>query len=296
MVRTIPLLLAAALLIAGGPRLAAVEVQVSSVLVKLIEQVDVPAREAGALEKVTAREGDMVEAGASVAQIEDAAARFDKRHAELELAAARKEADSDVKVRFARKSLEVAEAELRRALDSERRFAKSVSQSELDHLRLSVQKTTLEIEQAQLEQDLAQAASELKQVDVDSAEHAIRQRHITAPLSGFIAEVNRHQGEWVEPGQPILRILRLDRLRAEGLASAGEVNGELKGRKATLTVEIAGQPTEFVGTVTYVSPEVDPVNGQVRIWAEIENPRLQLRPGLHGSMVIGDAAPQSASR
>jgi macrolide-specific efflux system membrane fusion protein len=274
----------------AGDLTFAADVQVSSVLVKLIEQVEVPARESGALANVTAREGEMVQAGAAVAQIEDADAQFDKRSAQMELLAAGKEADNDVKVRFARKSHEVAEAELRRAVDSERRFAQSVSQSEIDHLRLSAQKTELEIEQAQLELELAQAARELKQIDVEHAEHVIKERRITAPLAGFVAEVMRHQGEWVEPGQTILRILRLDRLRAEGLVNASDVSGDFKGRKVTLTVNVDGQPAEFTGTVTFVSPEVDPVNGQVRIWAEIDNPQFKLRPGLHGSMVISQAA------
>ncbi len=266
------------------------DIQVSAVLVKLLDQVEVPAREAGALESVSAHEGDMVTAGAAIAQIEDADAQFDKRSAQMELLAANKEADNDVKVRFARKSHEVADAELQRALDSERRFAKSVSQSEIDQLRLTMQKTELEIEQAQLELELAQAARELKQIDVEHADYVIHQRRITAPIGGFVAEVMRHQGEWVEPGQTIARVLRLDRLRAEGLVNGNEVRGDLQGRNATLTVDIDGQPTEFTGTVTFVSPEVDPVNGQVRIWAEVDNPEFKLRPGLHGSMIISQEA------
>jgi multidrug efflux pump subunit AcrA (membrane-fusion protein) len=37
----------------------------------------------------------------------------------------------------------------------------------------------------------------------------------------------------------------------------------------------------------FVSPEVDPVNGQVRVWAEVENRDGQLRPGVHGKLSIG---------
>jgi len=211
MVRTVRLLMmmmAAAAMCCTASTMLADDVRVSSVLVKLLDQVEVPAREAGVLEEVTVREGQMVETGAPLAKIDDAAALFDKHRAEMELLAAGKEADSDVKVRFARKSLELAEAELRRAIDSQRRFAQSVSQSEMDHLRLSVQKTALEIEQAQLELELTQAGREIKQIEVDAAKHAIRQRRISAPLSGFVADVMRHPGEWVEPGQTILRARR----------------------------------------------------------------------------------------
>lgn len=282
-------LLLATLALSASP-LAAEEIEVSSVLIKLIEQVEVPAREAGVLQSVMVREGQMVAAGAPLAQIEDAAVKFERRKAELELLGARKLAESDVKVRFARKSAEVAAAELRRALESERRLAESVSDSELDQLRLVAEKATLEIEQAQLEQDLAQTTSELKANDVQAAEHSIAQRRVTAPLSGFVAEIQRHGGEWVQPGQTIFRILRLDHLRAEGLVDAKAVHGDLGGRPVRLTVDGGNGPSEFAGKIVFVSPEIDPVSGQVRVWAEIENPELQLRPGLHGSMVIEDAA------
>jgi macrolide-specific efflux system membrane fusion protein len=259
------------------------------VLIKLIEQVEVPARQAGVLQSVSVREGQMVESGDALAQIDDADARFAKRKAELELAGARKLAESDVKVRYARKSAEVAESELRRALESEKRLADSVSASELDQLRLIAEKTALEIEQAELEMQLARTSRELKENDVATAEHAIRQRKITAPLAGFVAEINRRQGEWVQPGQTILRILRLDRLRAEGLVDARQLRGEVGSLSVRLTVRIGDEPVEYAGKIVFVSPEVDPVSGQVRVWAEIDNRDLQLRPGLQGSMVIGSS-------
>jgi macrolide-specific efflux system membrane fusion protein len=268
------------------PPARAADVEVPSVLIKLIEQVEVPARQAGVLESVSVHEGQMVAAGAALAQIDDADARFAKRKAELELAGARKLAESDVKVRYARKSAEVAESELRRALESEKRLAESVSASELDQLRLVAEKTALEIEQAELEMQLARTSRELKENDVATAEHAIRQRKITAPLAGFVAEINRRQGEWVQPGQTILRILRVDRLRAEGLVDARYLRGDAGSRPVRLRVRIGDEPVEYAGQLVFISPEIDPVSGQVRVWAEIENRDLQLRPGLQGSMVI----------
>ncbi|MEX0977426.1 MAG: HlyD family efflux transporter periplasmic adaptor subunit, partial [Pirellulales bacterium] len=171
-----------------------------------------------------------------------------------------------------------------------------VSASELDQLRLIAERTVLEIEQAELEQVVASTARELKENDVQTAEHAIAQRRITAPLAGFVAEVHRHGGEWVEPGQTILRMLRLDRLRAEGLVGAEGVRGDLLGRPVRLTVKQGDQAAQYAGKIVFVSPEIDAVNGQVRVWAEIENRDLQLRPGLHGSMVIEEGPPVAARR
>ncbi len=287
MMRIVWIVVAGLALLASS--VSAAEIEVPSVLVKLIEQVDVPAREAGVLEQLSVREGQMVKAGDPLAQIDDAAAKFAKRKAELELDGARQLSESDVKVRFARKSSEVAAAELKRALDSQQRLAESVSASELDQLRLLAEKASLEIEQAQLEFNVAKTARELKENDVRTAEHDVAQRRINAPIAGFVAQVHRHSGEWVEPGQAILRMLRLDRLRAEGLVNAQTVGDDLMGREVTLTVRQGDSPTQYSGKIVFVSPEIDPVNGQVRVWAEIDNTDLKLRPGLHGSMVIADA-------
>ena len=59
------------------------------------------------------------------------------------------------------------------------------------------------------------------------------------------------------------------------------------GRRAVLAVDLPGKPgTEFDGEVVFVSPEVNPVNGQVRVWAEVVNRDNRLRPGLQGTLTI----------
>jgi macrolide-specific efflux system membrane fusion protein len=294
--RLLAALSAAGLLLAGMSDAPAADIEIPSALVKLLEQVEVPAREAGALEKLLVREGELVAAGAAIGKIDDRAPAFDKSKAEIELAGAKKLAASDVKVRFAKKSAEVAAAELQRALESAARLAESVTASELDQLKLVAEKTKLEIEQAELEHELARTTVALKQNDLATAEHAISQRQIAAPLAGFVAQVLKQPGEWVEPGEPIARILRLDRLKVEGLASADSLDGSLMGRRVTLTVVQGQKPVQYSGKIAFVSPEVDPVNGQVRFWAEIENADLSLRPGLHGSLTISAAEGEQLTR
>jgi macrolide-specific efflux system membrane fusion protein len=111
-------------------------------------------------------------------------------------------------------------------------------------------------------------------------------------LAGVVVQIKRHRGEWVEPGVAVIRILRVDRLRAEGFLDARHASPTLAGRSVTLAVNLAGQtPSKFPGKLVFISPEVNPVNGQVRVWAEIENPQLLLKPGLQGSLIIDGAAP-----
>jgi len=265
-------------------------IRIDSVILEVVEQVDVPARDTGVLESLAVREGQLVSAGDALAELESEETRLALERAEIAWEVARREAESDVTVRFAKASLEVARAELRRVTDSVKEYPKAVSQSEIDRLRLTVNKHELEIEQAMLQFDLARLDAKLKENAVRMVKLQLERRMIRAPIDGIVAQVYRRGGEWVEPGGQIVHLLRIDRLRAEGFFEVSRLDGDLVGREVILATDLPSSPGEtFPGTVVYVSREVDPVNGQVRVWAEIENADLKLRPGLTGRLMIQPA-------
>lgn len=272
----------------GAPaKQAAEEIEIASALVKLIEQADVPAREAGVLATVNVREGQMVEEGEVLAQIVDTEARIASDRAGIELDIAAKNAENDVNTRFAAKSVEVARAELRRSEESIQKYPKSISESEMDRLRLVVERAELEVEQAEHEFQIAGFTRKIKENECRSAEEKVERHQITAPISGMVVQVNRRRGEWVQPGENVLRILRLDRLRAESFLDARHLAGEADDWRATLTIDLPGDPgAKLPGRVVFVSPEIDPVNSQVNIWVEIDNEELRVRPGMRAKMTI----------
>jgi len=239
----------------------------------------------------------MLEVGAVVARIEDAEVRLTHERARTEFEIARKQAGNDLKVRLARKSTDVARTELKRALESVEKYKKSVSDTEIDRLRLAAEKAELEIEQALHDQETARLTSRLKEIEMELARQAVDRRTLTSPISGMVVQVNLHQGEWVQPGKTAVRVLRVDRLRVEGFVAAELLSGDLVGRRAALTVDLPGKAgAVFEGAVVFVSPEINPVNQQVRVWAEVENRQLLLRPGLRGTLTIHPDAAQTAKR
>jgi RND family efflux transporter MFP subunit len=263
---------------------------VASVVVTLIDQVDLSAREAGALEQIAVHEGQTVENGALLARLDDTDAVLSLNKAKLEREIAVKQAEDDVKLRFAKKALDVATAEEQRAIESAEKFRKSVSQTELDELRLTKQKAALEVEAAAEDQDIARLTAKLKENAVETANNNVAHRRIVAPLGGMVVQIKRQRGEWVQPGDVVVRVLRLDRLRVEAFINAHEIGGDLVGRPVTLTVDLPGAArSQFHGKIVFVNPESNPVNGQSRVWAEIENLQQILRPGLSGSMTIEEA-------
>ncbi|MBI1346954.1 HlyD family efflux transporter periplasmic adaptor subunit [bacterium] len=263
------------------------ETSIPGVVLTLMEQADVPAREAGVLMQIAAKEGITVEAGQLLGQIDDDDARLRLEKARTELAQSHATAENDIKVRFAKKSADVAVAELQRAKDAAEKFDRSVSQTELDRLQLLAEKSKLEVEQADIDLAFAKLSRDLKQHDVELAQLSAQRRRITAPITGMVVQWKKHPGEWVEPGQPVVRIIRLNTLRAEGFAPASALGVDTVGSRVTLTVDLPNRPAaKFPGELVFVSPEIDPINGQVRFWAEIQNPKLELRPGQLGSLIV----------
>jgi len=257
------------------------------VFVRLIEEAETPAREPGVLTEVVVKEGQMVTEDEVLAQIEDVDARFNKHRAELEVRIAREEAENDVIVRTAKKAAVVARNEWQRAQKIADLNPNAISKSEVENRQLTAEKADLEVERAERDFRMAKVNLAVKENELDFADERLERHAITAPLSGMVVEVHRRRGEWVEPGERVFRIVRIDRLRAEGFVDADQGRADWIDLPVVLTVRLRDDTEQqFNGTVVFVSPEIDPVNGQVAVWAEVENKDLLLRPGLRATMTV----------
>jgi len=281
------------LLFAADP---ADELRFESALLTLIEHAEVSASDTGLLSLVAAKEGETVAEGKPLGGIDDRDAKLVLARTETELKIAQSIVDNDIKLRFAKLTGAVANSELQRAIDSNVQLPKSVSKTEIERLKLLAEKASLEIQQAEIEQQQAVLSLRIKQQEFDRATLALDRRTIKAPFSGMVVQWKKHRGEWVEAGTPVLRLIQLNRLRAEAFVASQKLPADLVGRSVTLVANPTGKrPIKCMGTLVFVSPELDPVNGQVRIWAEIENEDLSLRPGQTGTLSIGAAAAKTTT-
>ena len=279
-------------LLAGTQRVAGAEgVTLSGCLVSLIEKVEVPAREPGVLLKLYVKEGDQVAVGDPLAQIDDRHAQVQKKAAELKLKVASEEAVNDVNVRYATATAKVAEAEYLQRIEANRKVAGAVSQSEIRALLLKHHEAVLSIEQAQMRRRIATLEMGVSKAELEAAEDNIRRRMITSPLDGVVVEILHHAGEWVQAGEPVLHIIRVNRLRVEGFLSASKYEaGEIHGRNVDVGVQLArGRRETFKGKVVFVDPRVQASN-EFRVWAEVDNKQRGghwlLGPGRGATMTI----------
>ena len=270
-----------------GPRVARLDL----CQVNLIGDIDVPAPEAGLLIAIEVEEGTAVENGKLLARIDDRKEIVQKEAAEMERDAALARANEDIEVRFAEASHAKAGAELDDVLAIEKKSPRTITHSKIRELELEQERTKLQIDKSKLDRKIAKMTAEVQQSKVRLTEDSIIRRRIESPIDGEVLLAYHAKGEWVNAGEAVFRVVRMDRLRVEGFLSAAEFNpSEIAGRPVTVEVQLAhGRSVQFTGEVTFVNPEIKAGN-KYRVRAEVENRRENghwlLQPGKEAAMTV----------
>jgi macrolide-specific efflux system membrane fusion protein len=263
------------------------QIVVESALLRLIQQVEVPARTQGILSAVNVAEGDRVGQGTMLAQVDDAEAKLLQARAAVELEIEKDKVANDVPIRTAQRALTLNRDEFKRLETALQRIPGSISTSELETARFHADQAQFELEAAERARQQNRLSARLKSKELELSQHNVEVRRIVAPINGVVVEVFRQTGEWVEPGDKVVRIVRIDRLRAEGLVRIGEIDSDLLGAPATIAIDLPGKgATTFPGKVVFVSPEINPVSGQARVWVEVDNKDGVLKPGQRPKLTI----------
>lgn len=269
------------------PVKAQATLELNDVLVTSFKQVRVPALSEGAIVQLLVAEGDTVEAGQLLANMDDRAPRLAYTRAKSELETAIREAESELEIQLAKKKYELAQSDLSRVERARSMMTGSIADEEYENRRLQVQRTELEIDKSKEDRNHAIARARLYANDYRNAELALELTKVVSPLSGVVVSVERREGEWAKRGETILEILGTSKLRAEALIDIDRIPASLIGRRVALFADMkSGSKSKFLGVVRFENPEINPVDNRVVVWAEIDNPHGTLRPGMRGRMLV----------
>jgi multidrug efflux pump subunit AcrA (membrane-fusion protein) len=259
--------------------------------------VEVPAQEQGVLMEIPVKEGQLVKKDDTLAQVDDSQAKMAVEVARNQWLSAQAEADNEVSILYARAAFAVAQAEVQQALEANSQQPNTFSRSEVLERQLKARQYELQIQQAQHEKKVNGHKADEKHAELDAATLEVTRRQIKSPLEGIVVDrYNRHAGEWVKPGDPVVRVVRVDRLRVEGMLSARASDpnhvlpSEIINQPVTITLDLPnGKRANFPGSVVFANPIV--VAGmQFLVHAELENRQENgfwlLRPGLTVQMTI----------
>ncbi|MGC3967798.1 MAG: hypothetical protein QM775_10630 [Pirellulales bacterium] len=64
------------------------------------------------------------------------------------------------------------------------------------------------VESAEHELEVSRQTLALKQAEVQVARETLARRRMTAPTSGVVTQLHRRSGEWVKPGDVVMRLMR----------------------------------------------------------------------------------------
>jgi multidrug efflux pump subunit AcrA (membrane-fusion protein) len=256
---------------AGDPVLA-------NCVVQLEDDIKVPAPEAGVLVQLSVKEGSQVQRGQVLAKVYDEEVKIQKQAAEYALGAAHKAAKDDIQQRYAKASAAVAEQNYKKMLESNQAVAKAVTEVDVMKAKLEWDAAILSAEKAEHDQELAKYEYGQKMAERDGANLALKRRQIVAPFEGEVVTVFRHQDEWVSPGDPILRLVKLDTMLVDGVLEQSAFDPhEVMGCDVTVEIELArGRKEQFNGRITLVSPVLR-YDGRYSIRAEIANRQVNGR-------------------
>ena len=294
-------------------------------LVTVIKDVDVPAQEAGVLVKIYVEEGEAISVGSDavpptpLAQIEDKDARLRLKVADKRVEEATLNAEDDVNVRFAQASSAVAKAE--HEINIQLKAKGAVSESEFRRSQLQADRGDLQIEVALKEQKIATFQKEQAMAEKEAVSNELSRRAVKATLNGKVEKLYHAEGEWVNPGDPIMRVVQLDELKVQSFIDARMYPpAAIRNRRVTIILNPSTEERRyfaatnvdlnaairdqryqgriFTGKVDGFSPLVE-ANGEYRVWAKVAN-RAQgdswaIRPGTVVAMFVHVGEPQVTS-
>lgn len=173
-----------------------------------VERVDIASKVPGRVAEMRAREGDFVEKDAIVARLDTAEllAQLSAAKAAVQRAiASSRRAEAEVAIRQAEHNL--AEVEMRRALELERRAAGTAAESERRKAQHLVTEAQILGSHAAVED--AKAAKEAAQAQVAQIEAVLADMTLRTPVAGRVEYKLVQMGEVVAAGARLLTVLDL---------------------------------------------------------------------------------------
>lgn len=261
-------------------------VAIDGAQLKWVDNISVSCRDAGVVESIAVAPNDGVKRDAVLVQLEKERHLMEVDGAEKSLAIAMEQSRNDVNLRFAKKSAEVARKELQRTRAAVAQYSRAVSQSQLEQTELELEQAMLSGDQALHELTVAKLTTDLRSSELNLAKLNADRRTISSPIDGSVAEVLVQEGEWVDAGRPVARVVNLAKLRIVALVAERYLFQVSKGQSAKWQLRLGEQSIAAEGEISFVSPEVNPVNREFLIWVDIDNQQGKLRPGLVGTLTL----------
>jgi membrane fusion protein, multidrug efflux system len=130
----------------------------------------------------------------------------------------------------------------------------------------------------------AQASLAIAEADVKTAKKELDSCDIRAPYEGHLDNLLVNEHEMVQQGQPLVEIVNDKSLLAKLLIPSKYFDALQTGE--TLYIHVKETQTTVPAIVTHIGAVLDPASSMLKIFAEIDNSKGELRAGMIGTTEI----------
>ena len=283
--------------------------------VEPLEWRPVRAELSGLIDRVDVKEGQQVAQGASIAALRKSEAASELARAEAQMARAKADlaaierggrsselAEIDnalARAKFDRDTAEREQAALARLAEK-----RAATPAEVETARRKVRQAEIEIESLErkraalvsaTERGVVEARIREAQAAADAARKRLAQAEIRAPIAGAIYNLAVRASAWLNPGDPVANVGRLDRLRVRVYVDEPELGRVAVGQPVEITWDaLPGQ--RWSGAVEKLPSEIVTLGTrQVGVvQCTIENAHGRLTPGANVNAEIRTSVVENA--
>lgn len=141
---------------------------------------------------------------------------------------------------------------------------------------------------ARSDYDNTRAALGVDQARVASARTALSKMTLRAPFSGQIGLREVSVGEFVNVGQDLVTLVRLDPIEVDFSVPEGALPRLRQGQSVQVGVDAFPAET-FTGEIVAIAPSIDLNSRSAQLRAQIPNPDFKLRPGQFARLQVDTA-------
>jgi len=223
-------------------------------------KINITPENGGKVARILVEEGQSVQKGQLLAELDTASIRLQLQQAEAGAA--------------------VAEANAKNATRNKERMDRLVAEKAV---------SDTQYEQVKLAAEAAQAQAAQAQAAVDLTRHALDQAVMVAPWSGIIASKNAEVGDVINPmmggmgaAGGVVTLVDYNRVKIVVEITQNDIARISRGQKAVIKAGSA----EATGAVTVVNLAADALSKKFQVEIMADNPGMVLRPGTFGSVIF----------
>jgi RND family efflux transporter MFP subunit len=143
------------------------------------------------------------------------------------------------------------------------------------------------IESGEKKEEILAASKGLTQteIDVKKAKLNLEKTEIRAPFSGIITDIKISPQEHLSTGREIFTLVDISHIQVHAKVLESEIGRMQVGREVKISFSAYPEKV-FKGRTKAISPIINPEDKTCKVVIEVDNPREEIKPGMHAEVEI----------